>query len=473
MQIPLRSRSWLAAALIALVAAAMPAAFAQALAQPSDDEVKARVDAYMRAAIEFEKFSGAILIARDGRPIVSRGYGWANAELEVPNTPNTVFRLASVSKQFTAVAILLLQERGKLKTSDRLCQHLADCPQAWQSITLRQLLTMTAGVPGVSAAELGPLRGLPVPWSQWLEAMRKKPLDFKPGEDFKYSNGGYTLLGFVIEQVSGMAYGEFLAANLFSPLAMTQTALEDPTRIVRHRATGYRQLSGELLANVPYAEVIRLYAAGGVYSTTEDLLRWDQALQAGKVLSPESMAEMFTHEREMYPGKRYAYGVWTSEKFGRLEVAHGGNLAGFITYFARFPADRATVIVLSNNGRGSSGKISHQLSAILFGAPHETPKERKAVSMPAEQLQAFVGEYSARFPPTDYSMTLEDGKLMVLESGLAKAEVHAEAPNDFFMKTADIQFKFIRNARGEVTGFVAHQGDSTLYETVEARRKSR
>jgi CubicO group peptidase (beta-lactamase class C family) len=472
MCIHFKTLGWMATALVSAWIA-MPWASAQSLPQPSDEEVRARVDTYMKAAVEFEKFSGSILIARDGHPIVSRGYGWANAELEVPNAPNTVFRLASLTKQFTAAAILLLQERGKLKTTDRLCVHLPDCPESWQSITLRQLLSMTAGVPGIAAAELGPLRGLPVPWDQWMEATRKKPLEFTPGSDFKYSNAGYTLLGFVIERISKMSYGDFLATNIFAPLGMTQTAYEEPTRIVMHRATGYKQLPGEPLANVPYAELIRLYAAGGVYSTTEDLLRWDRALQASSILSQQSMQEMVTPIRDMYPGKRYAYGLWTSEKFGRQEVAHGGNLAGFITYFARFPADRASVIVLSNNGRGSSGKISHQLSAILFGAPHETPQERRAIALPAELLKPFVGEYVAQFPPTDYSITLEAGKLMVLESGFAKSEMHAETPSDFFLKTADIQFKFVRNANGEVTGFVAHQGDSTLYETVEARRKAR
>lgn len=462
--------SWLVVATFATLG--LPSvAYARVNALPTDGEVRARVDAYMQAAVDIEKFMGSILIARNGKPIVSRGYGLANAELSAPNTPSTVFRLASVTKQFTATAVLLLQERGRLKTGDRLCEHLPDCPAAWQDITLRQLLTMTAGIPNVSAAELGPLRGLPVPWSQWMEAMRKKPLDFPPGSDFKYSSGGYSLLGMVIERVSGMEFGEFLRVNLFEPAGMRQTALEDPMRIVPNRATGYRQLPHEPLANVPYGEVVRLWAAGGVYSTTEDLLRWDQAFSGGKILSQGSMHEMLQHEREMYPGKRYAYGLWTSQKFGRQEVAHGGNLAGFITHFARFPADGATVIVLSNNGRGSAGKIGHQLSAILFGMPHEAPTARRSVPVAAEQLQAYVGDFGARQPQTDYRVFLEGNRLMVEESGFAKAELHAEGPDAFFMTAADIQVKFTRNERGEVVGLVAYQGDSTLYERIVAIRK--
>ena len=186
---------------------------------------------------------------------------------------------------------------------------------------------------------------MPVPWEQWLEATKKKPLDFTPGENFKYANSGYILLGFIIERVSGKSYGEFLQENIFTPLQIKQTGYEDPHRIIKNRATGYRQLPGDPITNVPYAEMIGLYAAGGIYSTTEDLLLWDKVLYTDKLLSGKSLDEMSTPFKEMLPGKGYAYGWWTSVKFGRQEVAHGGNLAGFITYSARFPSERVTVIV--------------------------------------------------------------------------------------------------------------------------------
>jgi CubicO group peptidase (beta-lactamase class C family) len=140
----------------------------------------------------------------------------ANVELDVPNTPNTVFRLASLTKQFTATAIMMLQERGKLNVNDQFCKYLTDCPAAWQPITIRHLLTMTHGIPNLRGPDLGPLTGLPVSWEQWLAAVKKKPLDFTPGEKFKYANPGYTLLGFIIERVSGKSYGEFLQENIFT-----------------------------------------------------------------------------------------------------------------------------------------------------------------------------------------------------------------------------------------------------------------
>lgn len=443
-------------------------ASAQDSAAPPARQIVLKVREYMKAAVEVERFSGSILIARDGKPIVNESYGMANVELDVPNTPKTVFRLASVTKQFTAAAIYMLQERGKLNIDDPICKHLSDCPAAWQPITIRHLLTMTSGLPAVTARDLGYLQGLPVPWEQWLATIKPKPLEFTPGERFQYGNPGYTLLGFIIERHSGKTYGEFLQENIFAPLGMKNTGHEDPRRIIKNRATGYRYLPGEPIANVPYAELIALYAAGGIYSTTEDLLLWDQALYTDKLLTAASREAMFTPVHEMIPGKRYASGLWVSEKFGRREIAHGGNLAGFITYIARFPSDRVTVIVLSNNGRGSSGKISNVLSAIVFGAPYEIPRPRKEIQVASAVLDRYVGRYRVALPPTEFTITNDNGKLMAKRDAAQPLEMTAESETGFFLKTEDIQFRFIRDARGAVTGMTVHQGDGTLFEVLSA-----
>ena len=436
----------------------------------TDKQIAAEIEQYMKSAVEFERFTGAILVARDGQPIVSRGYGLANVELDVANTPKTVFRLASLTKQFTAASIMMLQERGKLNVSDPFCKYLTDCPAAWQSITIRQLLTMTSGISGPSGLEFGPLRGLPVPWDQWLEATKKKPLDFAPGSEFRYSNPGYTLLGFIIEKLSGKTYGEFLDENIFTPLGMKQTGYENPLRIIKNRATGYRQLPGDPIANIPYAEMVGLYAAGGIYSTTEDLLLWDQALYNEKLLSRNSIDEMYTPDKEMLPGKAYAYGFWTSKKHGRQEIAHGGNLAGFITYIARYPSDRVTVIVLSNNGRGSSGKISGVLSSIIFRSPYEKAYERKAIAVDTALLDKYAGEYKFQQPSATFIITNENGRLFQKRNMETKVEMFAESDNKFFLKAEDIQLTFVKGTNGVVTGLTVYQGDGTLFEVMTGQR---
>jgi CubicO group peptidase (beta-lactamase class C family) len=433
----------------------------------SPKQIVPEIEKYMRGAVEFEKFSGAILVARDGKPILSKGYGSANVELDVANTPKTVFRLASITKQFTAAAILMLEEEGKLKVTDPFCQYLSDCPASWQGITIQQLMMMGSGIPGVTAGELGGLRGLPVPWDQWMEATKKKPLDFAPGTQFRYANSGYTLLGFVIEKLSGKTYGEFLDERIFRPLGMTQSGYENPRRIIRNRATGYQQLPGDPIANVPYAEIVGLYAAGGIYSTTEEMLRWDQALYGERLLSRKSVEEMMTPRNEMRPGKRYGYGFWMSTQHGRREVAHGGNLAGFITYIARYPEDKVTVIVLSNNGRGSSGKISRVLAGIVFGEPYEMPYERKAVAVGAEVLKRYEGEFHYRHPGGKFVFAVEEGRLFVRWNAEPKREMFAESETKFFLKNEDVQFTFGRDGNG----VVVDQGDGTVFEVLHAERR--
>jgi CubicO group peptidase (beta-lactamase class C family) len=447
-------------------------AAAQGTAAPTPRQIEARINAYMKAAVEVELFSGSILVARDGKPIVSRSYGLANIELDVPNTPQTVFRLASLSKQFTAAAIFMLQERDKLCVNDSVCKHLTECPDTWRPILIRHLLTMTHGIPGVAAVEVGPLRGLPVPWDQWMEATRKKPLDFAPGERFRYANSGYTLLGFIIEKTSGKSYGDFLQEEIFTPLGMKQTGYEDPRRIIKNRATGYTQLPGEPIANVPYSEIFRLYAAGGVYSTTEDLLLWDQALYTDRILSRASIDQMFAPFQEMRPGKSYASGWWVTRKSGRLEIAHGGNLAGFITYMARYPQERVSIIVLSNNGRGSAGKISDVLSSIVFGAPYEIPKPSVAISLEPLALDKFVGEYVYQHPPGRFVITKESDRLFAQRNAEAKTEMFAQSQTKFFLKAEDVQFTFVIGADQRAQSMVVEQGDGTLFEVLDARRSN-
>jgi len=436
----------------------------------SDRQIAAEIERYMNSAVEFEKFSGSIVVARDGKPIVSRGYGLANVEHDIPNTPKTVFRLASLTKQFTATSIMMLQERGKLNVGDPFCKYLADCPAAWQPITIKQLLTMTHGIPNVTSLELGALRAFPVGWNQWMEATGKKPLEFKPGEKFMYLGAGYTLLGLIIERISGKTYGEFLQENIFGPLGMKHSGHEDPSRILKGRATGYRQLPGDPITNLPYREMIRMYAAGGVYSTAEDLLLWDQALYTEKLLSRKSIEEMYVPDKEMLPGKAYASGVWVSTKHGRREIAHGGNATGFITYIARYPSDRVAIIVLSNNEKGSSGKISSVLSSIVFGSPYEMPYERKAVAVDPAVLDKYVGEYKFDHPQTTILVTNENGKLFQKRNSETKVEMFAESDTKFFLKNEDIQLTFIKNSNGVVTGVKVDQGDGTLYEHMNGKK---
>ena len=429
---------------------------------PSAKQITEKVDEYMDAAVKVERFSGSILVARNGSPVVSKGYGMANYEQSVPNTPQTMFRLASITKQFTAAAIMILQERGKLNTNDSVCKYFSDCPTVWQPITIRHLLTQTSGIATYSGRFELQSSGVGESRAKMFDLIKSKPLEFVPGEKMKYGNSSYYLLGLIIERTSGKSYADFVQENIFTPLGMKRSGYDEADRVAKKRADGYRW-QGDSFVNARYVNYTTPNMAGGLYSTTEDLLLWDKALYTEKILSRESLDEMFTPFKDLTPGKGYAYGWYTTKRFNRQEIAHGGNTSGFINYIARFPAERVTVIVLSNNETGSSGRIANDLSAIVFGAPYKIPRERKAIAVASSVLDKYVGQYQVQLPPITFTITNENGKLMAQRDSQPKTEMFAESETDFFLKTADVQFTFVKDANDRVIGLHLHQLDSTLY----------
>ena len=406
-------------------------------------QLSARVEEYMNAAVRADHFSGSILVAKGGQAVVSKGYGMANYELNVPNTPQTVFRLASLTKAFTATAVMQLHERGQLNINDAICKHLADCPQAWQTVTVRHLLTHTSGIPNYTNFP-GYERSavLPATHEEVVARFRDKPLEFPPGEQYRYSNSGYHLLGMIVEKVSGKPYADYLRENIFAPLGMENTGLDDNKRLVPNRAAGYA-LDNDSLVNADFLDMAHVYAEGGLYSTTEDMLAWEQALYTEKILSRQSLDEMFTPFRN-----GYGYGWEVTRSFGRREINHSGLVFGFSTHIKRYPDDRATVIVLSNNQMADAGRVAADLSAIVFGAPYRIPREPKAV--PTQILERYVGQY--RMSPTMIvTVTLEGGKVFAQGSGQGKTRIYPSPESKFFLKNVAVEIAFEKDADGNVT----------------------
>jgi CubicO group peptidase (beta-lactamase class C family) len=401
------------------VAAPPPAADAQAVA--------AKIDAYMDAAVRHDHFAGSILVARDGKPLLSKGYGMASYELQVPNQPDTVFRIASLTKQFTAMAVMQLQEQGRLQIGDSVCKYLDDCPAAWQPVTLRHLLTHGSGIPNVSSLptwdeDLG-LKRYRRP--ELVRLFRDLPLDFAPGEKFKYSNSGYFLLGLVIERASGKSYGDFLRDGIFAPLGMAHSLFDDNRKIIPGRATGYYSRGSEFIS-APFIDPTTTFSAGGITSTTGDLLRWDQALYTDKLVSRRSLDEIFTANQG-----GYGFGWQLGERLGRRKTEHSGSLNGFSAYILRFPDERVTVIVLSNSDRASAGRTGSNLAAIVFGAPYELPGPQLRDSLwdtiVRSGADAAIGQYRQLLRTQPDAPGLGEQTLVDLGYDLADGRKLAEA----------------------------------------------
>jgi CubicO group peptidase (beta-lactamase class C family) len=408
----------------------------------------------MNALSNQKRFIGSVLVARDGKVVFRKGYGMANVELDVPNAPETRFRLGSITKQFTAAAILLLQERGKLNVTDPICKYFDPCPSAWSEITIHHLLSHTGGVPNfTSFPDYMPKMMLPVTTTEMIARFKDKPLDFKPGEKWNYSNSGYFLLGAIIEKASGESYETFLQKNIFDPLKLTGTGYDHFDAILKHRATGYSMSKGKMV-NSAFLDMRQPYSAGSLYSTVEDLFRWNEALFEGKVVSAKSFEMMTTPVKN-----NYAYGLGVETKFNRKMVTHGGGINGFSTFIARFPDEKVTIVVLRNADYGipGPGRISQDLAAILFGEKYEIPAAVAEVKVDPKILDAYVGQYQLA-PNFTITISKEGDLLMAQATGQPKITLYAQAEAVFFSKAVDLKMTFVRGDDGKVTHLVLNQG---------------
>jgi CubicO group peptidase (beta-lactamase class C family) len=326
------------------------------------DELAARLDECMSGLAEQGRFSGSVLVGHDGRVLLAKGYGFANLELDVPNTPQTKFRLGSITKQFTAMAFMQLEEQGKLKVEDPISKHVPQCPEAWQKITIHHLLTHTSSIPDfTSFPDYVPTMNQRSPVSITVERFKNKPLNFTPGEKYQYSNSGYVLLGYILEKVTGQEYGDYVEQHIFRPLGMRDSGYDSFTAIFRHRASGYMRRGGQPV-NAQYIDMTIPHAAGGLYSTVEDLYRWDQALYTDKLVSKKSLERIFS------PFKSdYAYGWIVTKRDNRRYIGHGGGINGFSTSINRYPDDKVCIIVLSNMEGSVVGTAARELAAIVLG----------------------------------------------------------------------------------------------------------
>lgn len=328
----------------------------------SAQDYSTRADAYVKAYTEQGKFMGAVLVAREGKLLFGKGYGSADVAWNVPLTTQTKFNIASLTKQFTGLAVLQLAEAGKLKLDDPLSKYYKDAPPAWEKITIYHLLSHTSGLPAIKSLDeftKGPAQ--PYTPLELIATFRDKPLDAPPGTKWKYDNRGYYLLGYIIEQVSGQKYADYIKQYIFEPLGMKTSGYDSATAVITQRAIGYA-VDGKTLHHADYVDWSIAYAAGALYSTVEDLLLWDQALYTAKLLNRASLDLLFTPDKS-----GYNYGWFIKSKDGKVKIYHEGSNPGFGAYIARFPQTKTCVIVLSNVESAPVREIADGLAGILFG----------------------------------------------------------------------------------------------------------
>jgi CubicO group peptidase (beta-lactamase class C family) len=326
-----------------------------------------RVDDFLKAELARQKIPGmAVAVIQDGKVVKAAGYGYANLELKVPVTADTVFQLGSVGKTFTAGAVMLLARDGKIGLEDPVRKYLDFAPEAWKDVTVRHLLTHTSGIPDYTG--IVDLR-VDASAEQTGKKVAEKPLDFAPGTKWQYSNSNYLLLGVLIEKASGQFYGDVLRDRIFTPLGMTTARINSESDLIPNRAAGYEFRAGQLRNQSYMPPQVNTYADGSVVMSVRDMAKWDLALYTDKPFPKEVREAMWTPAK-LTDGKptAYGYGWQLGERNGHRFVGHGGAWQGFTATILRYPEDRLSVVVLTNRAGVSPGTIATRIAGMYLPA---------------------------------------------------------------------------------------------------------
>ena len=445
-----------------------PAPADQAASRPAvvavaEDPLAVKSREIVQAYADRNEFSGTVLVAKDGKPVYRQGFGYANRELDVEMKPEHLLRLGSITKQFTGAAILQLAEQGKLSVSDPVSKYYAAAPAAWSKITIQHLLNHRSGIPSYTGLpgffqKQSTLARTP---EEIVQLTQDMPLEFEPGSQFAYNNTGYVLLGYIIEKVSGQTYEDYLQQHIFTPLGLAHTGYDSSKALLPGRAAGYGFADGKW-NNSDYISMTLPHAAGSLYANVDDLLTWQDALFAGKVVSPASFAAMTTDY-----GNGYGYGIGAGDFQGHKSIRHSGGIPGFSTYMSRFPDDGMTFIVLSNLESAPSNRIANELARLWLGLPAPPPPAALvAVDVKPEVLDRYLGVYELM---KDFNITItrNGGVLSAQATGQEAFTLTATSDTEFHFQAAGIRIVF-PDGEGPAQSFTLHQGGPRVAKRIPA-----
>lgn len=424
--------------------------FAQITTQKIDDLLQAYTVLY--------QFNGTALVAKGDSILLNKGYGFKNAVARTEADSATIYQIGSVTKQFTATVIMRLQEEGKLSVNDKLSQYFPHFPNG-NKISLHQLLTHTSGIYNYTNNALFMKTGATqhATPEKIMALFQNQPLEFEPGTQYRYSNSGYMLLGYIIEKVTGKKYEQVVRETIFKPLGMHHSGFDFARLKSKDKATGYYVYTENKKVPVPaLVDSSVSFAAGAIYTTTGDLLKWERAITQQKILQPASWNAILTPERE-----HYGYGIMIDSLYGRLRIGHDGGIFGFNSMVVNYLQDGYIIVLLNNVNTPHLSKIANQIGAILYGQPYEIPIAKKEIKLTTAALQPFVGEYQFT-PDFKIVISLNNGHLTGQATNQSPFELYAETPNRFFVKVVEAEIAFDHNTDGEVTGMILYQNGTNI-----------
>jgi CubicO group peptidase (beta-lactamase class C family) len=427
-----------------------------------DKEIASRMDSYLKPFSDTGNLIGTVLVARGGRILLRQSYGMANYELQVPNSNDTRYHIASVSKPFTAVAILQLQEQGRLSVSDHVSRYVKDFPNG-DRIALDNLLTHTSGIPDINDLDgYDTFDRFPHTLEQVVAKFAGLPLQFAPGSTQRYSNSNYNLLALILEKVSGESYEHYLRQHIFEPAGMRESGLDgDASRLIPSAASGYNTAGISGFEKAPYLDWSNKTGAGSMYSTVDDLYRFDRALNTDILLKKATQQKYFLESDDNF----YGWYTWNSRLGHRLLAARGHG-PGFTAELDRFPDDDVTIIMLSNSYEtASQHPITDALAAIVFGQEYSPPPPMHAVAIPDTLLASYAGQYQYGpdffDPNAKFTLTAKAGFLL-MEIGDRRAALVPVSETGFLERTFFGHIEMTKDAAGKITGLTCRYRDKTF-----------
>lgn len=431
-------------------------------AQQKTGDVYKKLDDYLALANKTGKFNGTALVARNGQIILQKGYGWKNFEARTLNDTNSIFPIGSLTKPFTAMMILKLQDLGKLSVRDLLSKYIPEQKDA-DKITIQNLLDHTSGIYDYSheiPEDDSTLLSHPIPRQKILDVFIHKPLEFKPGSQYAYCSSDYFLLGIIIEKLTEMPYEQFVRKLIFEPLGMRHSGFDFINLKDASKTTGYKFLDADKHDLAVKWDSTLTYAAGGIYTTTGDLYKWANAIAKRQILSRESWSEAFTPHLE-----HYGDGWWIDTLYGNRYIYHSGGLIGFMSSFRYYPDQDVTIILLNNFGFywQTLLQVNNALSAIVFNKSSELLSAHTLVDVDDSILKTYVGTYANG--KNKVFITLKDHQLYAessSENGIPKLPIYAENESNFVLKDYDARLTFVKNEDSKVVKFISHENGKDI-----------
>jgi CubicO group peptidase (beta-lactamase class C family) len=429
------------------------------LNKDSANSMTDKIDSYLLSAVAANKFNGVALIAQKGEIIFHKAYGWKNFVAKTYNDTSTRFPILSITKSFTAMIILKLQEQNKLSLKDKLSKYLPDFPSG-NKITIEQLITHTSGIYNYTddiGEEDSAIVNHPVAQQRILDIFYNKPLSYEPGKGFGYNNSGYYLAGIIIEKATGKSYWQNVRELIFTPLGMDNSGFDFNNLPDNIKAIGYQFLNGNEQKPYSYVDSTVGYSAGAIYSTAGDLFKWTQAIANQTLLSSKSWKLAFTRK-----ASDYGIGFRINHFFGRNYIKHSGGYPGFVSEFIYYPKEEVTIILFKNSGNYGQDvwPVTMGLSSIVFGLPYDMWKSRSELKLLNDLLEQKAGKYTA--DKLTIRFIVKDSQLhMILPNG-TELPLFAESEDSFYLENFNTHLRFEKNAKGIFDKVILHEHGKDL-----------